>query len=256
MWKRARAMFTPDQRARLRTDLLERAAADPRISGAAITGSAAAEREDRWSDIDLAFGVGDASELQNVLSGWTSHMYERHGALHHVDVKSGAWIYRVFFLASTLQVDLAFVPAAEFRPLASTFRLVFGAAREPTHSPGQAPADLIGMAWLYALHARSCIARSRLWQAEFMISGVRDHGLALACVRHGLPAAHGRGMDLLPYEAAAPFEGALVRQLDVDELRRAFGVAIRGLLGEIRNIDGELAARLQGALLDLTDQTI
>ena len=249
-------MFTPEQRGALRSDLLERAATDPRISGAAITGSAAADREDRWSDIDLAFGVADASALQNVLSDWTAHLYEHHGALHHVDVKAGAWIYRVFFLASTLQVDLAFVPASEFRPLAPTFRLIFGAAQEAAHSPIQPPGDLIGMAWLYALHARSSIARGGLWQAEFMISGVRDHALALACVRHGLPSVHGRGMDLLPREASAPFDDALVRQLDPDELRRAFGVAIRGLLGEIRSFDGELAARLNDALLRLTDQAI
>ena len=36
-------------------------------------------------------------------------MYDEHFALHHVDVVSGAWVYRVFLLPSTLQVDLAFV---------------------------------------------------------------------------------------------------------------------------------------------------
>ena len=68
-------MFTSEERDRLRSDLLEYAAKDQRISGAAITGSAAAAREDRWSDIDLAFGVSDAAELPNVLSDWTAHMY-------------------------------------------------------------------------------------------------------------------------------------------------------------------------------------
>src|SRR6185503_3958295 len=104
-------MFTPEERARLRSELLDYAAGDGRISGAAITGSAAADREDRWSDIDLAFGIADAAELPNVLSDWTAHMYDRHGALQHLDVRSGAWIYRVFLLPGTLQVDLAFVPA-------------------------------------------------------------------------------------------------------------------------------------------------
>jgi hypothetical protein len=33
------------------------------------------------------------------------------------------------------------------------------------------------MGWLYALHARSSIARGRVWQAEYMISWV-DAGLA------------------------------------------------------------------------------
>src|SRR4051812_15449287 len=191
-------MFTPEQRGRLRSDLLTRATSDPRISGAAITGSAAAEREDRWSDIDLAFAVADTTELPNVLSDWTAHMYNRHLAVHHLDVASGAWLYRVFLLPGTLQVDLAFVSAAEFRALAPTFRLVFGTANESRHVQPTPAVEIIGLGWLYALHARTCIARQRLWQAEYMISGVRDHALTLACIRHGLPAVHGRGLDQLP----------------------------------------------------------
>ena len=101
-------MFTPEERARLRSDLLQFARSDRRISGAAVTGSAAAECEDRWSDIDLAFGVADAAELPDVLIDWTQHMYDQHLAVHHFDIKSGAWVYRVFLLPGTLQVDLAF----------------------------------------------------------------------------------------------------------------------------------------------------
>jgi hypothetical protein len=246
-------MFTPEERDRLRTGLLEFATRDPRISGAAITGSGAAGREDRWSDIDLAFGVGDTGELPNVLSDWTAHMNGQHRALDHLDVLSGAWVYRVFFLPSTLQVDLAFVPATEFRALAPTFRLMYGKANDPRHVPSPPPKDIIGLAWLYALHARSSIARRNLWQAEYMISGVRDNALALACIRHGLPAVHGRGIDLLPSGVAAQFEGSLVRQLDAAELSRAFGVAVHGLLGEIRSVDEELAGKLQEALIRLTE---
>jgi hypothetical protein len=246
-------MFTSEERSRLRSDLLERAAKDQRLSGAAITGSAAAAREDRWSDIDLAFGIGDAADFPKVLSDWTARMYDRHLALHHIDVRSGAWIYRVFLLPSTLQVDLAFVPATEFRALAPTFRLIFGEANESRHVPPPAPGDIIGLAWLYALHARSSIARRNLWQAEYMVSGVRDNALALACIRHGLPAVHGRGIDLLPREVAEQFEGSLVRQLDVTELSRAFRAAIHVLLGEIRRVDGELAAGLQEALACLME---
>jgi hypothetical protein len=241
-------MFTPEERERLRSELLERAARDQRISGAAITGSAAASREDRWSDIDLAFGVGDAGEVPNALSDWTAHMYDRHLALHHVDVHAGAWIYRVFLLSDTLQVDLAFVPAAEFRALAPTFRLISGEAKEHQHVQPPPAATIIGMGWLYALHARSCIARGNFWQAEYMISGMRDNALALACIRHGLPAVHGRGIDLLPREVAAQFEGSLVKQLDAAELSRCFRVAMDGLLSEIRCADQALAGRLQEAL--------
>ena len=74
-----------------------------------------------------------------------------------------------------------------------------------------------------------------------MIGGVRDNALALACVRHGLPAAHGRGMDLLPSDVTAQFEGSLVRELDTTELSRAFRVVIHGLLSEIRSTDQDLS---------------
>jgi len=246
-------MFTPEERDHLRTSLLEHAASDQRISAAAITGSAASGRDDRWSDIDLAFGVVNAAELPNVLSDWTAHMYRQHLALHHLDVKSGAWIYRVFLLPGTLQVDLAFVSATEFRALAPTFRLMFGKAHEPRHAPPPLSGDTIGLGWLYALHARSCIARQKLWQAEFMISGIRDQALALACIRHGLPAVHGRGMDLLPSGVAEQFEDSLVRHLDSAELSRAFRVVTHGLLSEIRSVDEELAGRLQETLTRLTE---
>jgi hypothetical protein len=186
-------MFTPDQRTRVRSDLLRYATHDQRVSGAAITGSAAADCEDEWSDIDLAFGLADPVDVQAVLSDWTSYMYKKHSAIHHVDVNAGLWIYRVFLLPDALQVDLAFVQATEFRPLAPTFLLVSGTANESRTFPAPTPGGIIGMGWLHALHARSCIARMRLWQAEYMISGVRDHALTLACIRHGLPAVHGRG---------------------------------------------------------------
>jgi hypothetical protein len=244
-------MFTPEARERLRHDLLETAATDNRITSGAITGSAAVGAEDRWSDIDLAFAVGDPADVPHVLSDWTNHMYQAHSALHHLDVASGVWLYRVFLLANTLQVDLAFTPASEFRALAPTFRLVFGTANEPRHAQAREPAELVGWGWLYALHARSCIARRRLWQAEYMISGVRDTALALACVRHELPTAYGRGMDMLPKTVTSKFEEAFVRHLDTGEVARAFSAATSGLLSEIRSADPKIADRLEEALTSL-----
>jgi hypothetical protein len=59
-------MFTPEDRRRLRSTLLESAAIDKRITGAAITGSGATDREDAWSQIDLAFGVAPSIDVPNV----------------------------------------------------------------------------------------------------------------------------------------------------------------------------------------------
>jgi hypothetical protein len=246
-------MFTPEERDRVRKHLLECAQADRRITGAAITGSAAAGREDNWSDIDLAFGIRNTDELQDAVSDWTARMYEEHSAVHHVDLAFGAWLYRVFLLGNTLQVDLAFTPEAEFRALAPTFRLIFGQAAESRHLPLTPPEELIGLAWLHALHARTCIARKRFWQAEFMISGARDNALALACLRRDLPSVHGRGVDMLPTEVRATFEESLVRELTTTELSRAFRAVTDGLLSEIRVVDLRLAERLRPVLTRLTE---
>jgi hypothetical protein len=243
-------MFSAAERESLRSKLVDLARADPRITGGAITGSAAIGNEDRWSDIDLAFGVREASDLEDTLAHFSDRMYRDHHALHHLDVFSGAWIYRVFLLASTLQVDLAFAPAGEFGARAPTFRLTFGAATEiPAAAPSAEP--LIGWGWLYALHARSSLARGKLWQAEYMICGMRDEVLALTCRRHGLPFKEGRGIDRLPRDVTAPLEGMLVRSLDADELGRAFGLATRALIAEIRFVDSGLASRLEPVLRDL-----
>lgn len=248
-------MFSPAQRADVRAELLNHAANDPRIGGAAITGSAAGGREDRWSDVDLAFGVADASSVPEVLADWTAHMYRRHGALHHVDIAFGAWIYRVFLLPGTLQVDLAFAPAAEFRALAPEFRLVSGKANEPGSFPTPSVESVTGLGWLYAIHVRSAIARGKLWQAELMISGVRDHALTLACLRHGLPSAHGRGLDSLPPEVLARFEPALVRGMEPGELRRAFRAAVAGLIEEVAAAGERLAHALRGPLSEMAEHT-
>jgi len=246
-------MFTAQDRERIRSELLEAGRADARLTGGAVTGSGAAGPEDAWSDIDLGFGVGDGAQMRDVLGDWTTRMYERYQALHHFDVMAGAWVYRVFLLASTLQVDLAFAPAGEFGARAPTFRLVFGRAAERPHVTPPAAEGLIGLGWLYALHARSSLARGRPWQAEYMVSAMRDQVLALACLRHGLPAREGRGMDQLPAEITRPLEGALVRSMDAAEIARAFRAATNGLMSETRNVDERLASRLERAVFELCD---
>lgn len=106
-------VFTTQYRDSLRRELIEMAKDDTRIKGAAITGSASVGLEDRWSDIDLFFGI-DEQMLNRALDDWTDLMYNQYGAVHHLDIVSGKTIYRVFLLRNTLQVDLAFSPTSEF----------------------------------------------------------------------------------------------------------------------------------------------
>lgn len=246
-------MFSTQERSAIRDALVGAAGADDRITGIALTGSGAARTEDAWSDIDLAFGV--AGDTEPVIADWTQLMYREHGTVEHTDLRRGSTLYRVFLLPSTLQVDLAFSPAAEFGAIAPTFRLLQGTAAELPQAPEPAAEHLIGMAWLYALHVRTSIARGRGWQAEYMISGVRDHVLALACVRHGVPAVQGRGLHRLPAEVAAPVADSLVRSLDNPELVRAFRAVTASLLTEIAAVDAGHAEHLAGVLDELVATT-
>ena len=239
----------------MRDDLIAAARADERMTGVALTGSASLGREDRWSDIDLAFGVREASEMESVIADWTARMYARHAALHQVDVRRDAWLYRVFLLSNSLQVDLAFAPQGQFGARAPSFRLLAGTAAEPSHVAPPPAEELIAYAWLYGLHVRSAIARGKLWQAEYMVSNVRDYILAAACRRHGLSTAEGRGMDQLPAAITDPLRGAIVTRLDPQEIVRAFGVAVDCLLDEARHTDAPLAGRLQPVLRDLLEST-
>jgi hypothetical protein len=135
-------LFSPEERARIRERIVAFARDDTRVTGGANTGSAAIGAEDRWSDIDLAFRV--ARDLPAVMEDFSRRMYGAHGAVAHVDVRFGRAVFRVFLLGSTLQVDLAFWPAAEFGALGPSFKLIFGdAPARPPRLPPDAR-DAIG----------------------------------------------------------------------------------------------------------------
>jgi hypothetical protein len=80
---------------------------------------------------------------------------------------------------------------------------------------------------------------------------IRDYALSLACRRRGLAASYGRGFDELPAEVRNSFLGALVSSLERDELLRALGYAIEGLLREGDQAQ-ELAAKVEPQLRKLT----
>jgi hypothetical protein len=241
-------VFTSQEREQIRAELIAAAKADSRIAAAADLGSAVLDLEDRWSDIDLALAFAPSADFNQVLLDWTTRLYRDHAAIAHYDVRHGEILYRVFLLENTLQIDLSFWPAAELRALGPKFRLIFGAAAEPISAPVPGSSDLIGMAWLYALHVRSSIARSRWLQAEYMLSGMRDNVLALVCQREGVSAFQGRGLDDLSQEQKARAADCLARALDLPELKRAFHVTTRVLVEELRHSDPELAKRLETPL--------
>jgi hypothetical protein len=244
-------MFTVEERDRIRERILAMARADGRVVAGAAIGSAAHGPGDRWSDLDLGFGVGEGASPGEVLADWTPRLEREHGAVHLFDVASGAAIYRVFLFPGALQVDLSFAPAAAFGARGPKFKLLFGSAVE--HPPAERPGamHLFGLGVHHAVRARFCIERGRPWQAQHWISELREIGLTLACRRRGLEMREGRGYDELPPEVLKPFEDTLVRSLDRAALLRTLGRAIDGLLREAGDVRA-LAVKVEGDLRELT----
>ncbi len=227
-------MFTVEQRDALRERLLRLAEDDDRVVAGAAVGSLAVDGGDRFSDLDLTFGVADRVPVGDVLSDWTRTLADDLDAVHLTDLERGPTTYRVFLLPDALQFDLSLTPAAQFRPAGPRFRLLFGET-----APGEAELpdppvaqDLFGWGVIYALHARACIERGRVWQAEHYVGAVRDHALSLACLREGMPAVQARGYDDLSPETLARFEAAHVAALEPEALRAALASSVVTLMRE------------------------
>lgn len=246
-------MFTVEYRNRIRDHVLQLATSDSRVVSGALVGSLALGGGDRWSDLDLTFAVADEFSMFAVLEEWTTDLKHNFEAAHLFDLPSGASIYRVFLLPGSLQFDLSFTPASKFGATGPKFQLLFGSAVEKPFIQSQPPQEMFGYAVHHLLRARFCIERGRYWQAEYWISSGRDYALNLACLRRGLPANHGRGVDNLPPEVLAKLSDSLVKSLDQSELMRALGLVIDGLLSESEEVR-ELANQVEPRLRELTEE--
>lgn len=234
----------------MRDRLLELARADERVVAGAEIGALAANGGDRWSDIDLTFGLADGVSVDEVLLDWTARLARELDAVHLFDVSARTTTYRVLLLPGNLQVDLSFSPRQDFGALGPRFTLLFGEALEIARPSSPSAEHIFGLGVHHAVRARLCVERGRSWQAEYWISGVRDQALALACRRFGHDVNHGRGFDKLPKQTLELAESALVRSLDREELERALNAAIASLLHETEEVR-ELAERLEPSLRTL-----
>ena len=231
-------MFTVEQRDALRERLLRLAEKDERVVAGAAVGSLAVDGGDRYSDLDLTFGIADHVPVSDVLDDWTRTLIDELDAVHLADLERGPTTYRVFLLPDALQFDLSMTPATQFRPAGPRFRLLFGetAADEsqvsgpPVIPTPPATRDLFGWGVIYALHARACIERGRFWQAEHYVGAVRDHALSLACLGQGLPAVQARGYDDLSADTLARFEATHVGAVEPGALRAALAASVLALM--------------------------
>lgn len=236
-------MFTVEERDAARERILAAARRDVRVVSAAEVGALALGAGDEYSDLDLTFGVAADSAVDGVLVDFTSLLVNELDAAVLFDLPYGPLIYRVFLLPSSLQIDLSFAPAAEWGAHSPRFRLIFGEAVERPHAGPLDVRSEFGWAAHDAVRARFCIERGLPWQAELLISEVRDKAFAIACANRGLRASYARGVHELPPDVQRQFEPGLVRSLEWEELLRALGAVVELLLEEGR---GGEAAPLAG----------
>ncbi len=245
-------MFSLEERNRIRDRLLEIGRADRRLVAAAFVGSSAGGG-DRWSDLDLAFGLADDASLESVLTDWTTRLQSEFKAVHLFDLPFQSSLYRVFLLPGNLQVDLSFTPRVDFGAHGPKFKLLFGEATKRVQPTRPSPQHLFGLAVHHLVRARICIERGKAWQAQYWISEARNLTLSLACHNRGLQTNNARGHDDLPAEVLAPFTETLLGSLNPSQLIRALAKMVDLLLLNSQDVR-EVASKLEEQLRKLTDE--
>lgn len=243
-------MYTVKDRERVRDRLVQMSRADSRLIAGALIGSTAAGGGDRWSDLDLTFGLADDASIEDVLEDWAKRLATEFGAVHLFDLPHLSTIYSVFLLSGNLQVDLSFTPGTKFLGQSLKREVLFGNPLERDAGKPTSAKHFFGLGVVYLLHARACIARGRLWEAEYCISAARDQALTLACLHRGLKTTFGRGFDDLPLETLRPFMGTLVGSLDSRELLQKLTMTVNELLENSVDVR-ELASKIDPQLREI-----
>lgn len=229
------AIVSEAGRAALRARLIAAAHGDPQVLAAALLGSAASGTEDRWSDIDLALRLAPGVDPVLTADRWLALVAQTEVVVDHLDLHASGAVYRVLLLGSTLQVDLSFWPHDESLVGGPPVHVVFGEVG--VHAAVETPAgeDSLGdvrMAWLYALHVRSALRRGRLWQATWMLEGIRNRLAALYCRRFALPTDEGRGVDRLPTPVLIELAATWPARVDLTSLGHSFESLLDLLIAE------------------------
>ena len=243
-------VYTVEERDRVRAKLIGMARADERIVAGAEIGALAKGTSDRWSDLDLTFGVAPGASVEAVLEDWTAAMARVLDASHLFDLSVPPTLYRVFLLPDTLQVDVSFTPGTELIGRGLQHTVLFGDVRERDRAALRPVEDIFGWGVHHAVRARFSIERGKVWHAEFWIDELRVHALMLACRRRGLDGSYGRGFDELPAEVHEAAARALPGSVDPTELGRALRHAIDLLIAESAEL-GDAARKLEPQLREL-----
>ncbi len=239
------ASFTATERTLVFERVLEIAKADTRVTGGAVVGSIASNKEDELSDIDITFGVKNEIKPEEVLNEWTKLLHAEFNIVHFFDIRHATAIYRVFLFPNCLELDLSVVPENDFGAIAPDFQLLFGKSNERKDFPKPDIVNLTGLGWHHVLHANSALRRNKPWQAEYWISALRDHAISMKCIRLGLPSFYAKGADSISNQEMKGMESTLTKSLDLSDLTVNLILITRLLISEIQYHDEKLANELE-----------
>ena len=222
--------YSAEDRSRIQDFLIENARSDPRITDAALVGSESVGENDRWSDIDLTFGVGENVDLESLMADWSELLEKTFQTLQLFDLVYDRSTYRVFLTPDCLQIDLSFTPTSHFGAITENFKLLFGKENERPKKTAPDPRTVYGYFVLYALKTRTSIERGRLWQAIGFLEAAREQLMILACLKYGLNPFDGRGYDELPVDLKDELEKSLVAVMEASVIKNALSILVHSQL--------------------------
>lgn len=240
------AAFQRSERAQVFERVVAIASEDARVTGGAVVGSLAGNKEDEWSDIDLTFGIKSGIEVMDILQEWTEALKCDFSVIDFFDLKFDTAVYRVFLFSNGLELDLSVVPEINYRATTQDFRLLFGKSNKPAISANADVKTLIGLGWHHVLHANSAICRRKPWQAEYWISALRDHIISMKCIHLELPSVYGKGADSLSSRQLKGLESTLIKSLELSHLRVALVALTKLFILEVQRNNKKLGDKLAG----------
>ena len=247
----ARAVFSVEDRERVRDRVLALADADERVVAGAVVGSSCGRPGDRWSDLDLTVrgrGRRRRHGRARPTGRGASSTNSRRAPLRPPARRARCTASSCSRVC--LQLDLSFTPAASFGAAGPRFRLPLRRGdREPARAAAR-PAR--------ALRVRGAprAPRPLLPRARPLLAG-RVLGQRRARLRAqprvpvcaGCPRAKAAASTISRATCATASPEQSQSSLERDELLRALGTAIDGLLHEA----GELAAEGRARVARMTD---
>ena len=241
-------MFTIKEREEVLQRLIKGFKKDNRIDGIVLVGSGAIGFLDHYSDIDIIAVINPEHSIREVFHEWQDSLQKELAPIHSFEVAFDENNYLAgLLLPGCLEIDLGVVSTDKLVAKKERWQVIFDRTgkietRLQTSWEARKKDDLqtigrqLSSVWHYIIQAVISIQRKQLWRATHNLEEVRNRGLRLASLRHGLIVSHFREIDRLPQEVKEKFEQTIIKSLTAKEIMIALEVATACFFQELRTI--------------------